>query len=45
MDANLLLQSTTYPGLVNGAGYLLFFGGLVLIGAWLSSLTRSQPAQ
>lgn len=45
MNMNLVLQSTTYPGLVNGAGYLLFFGGLVLIGAWLSSLTRSQPAQ
>ncbi|WP_267900535.1 hypothetical protein [Halocatena pleomorpha] len=42
---NLVLQSTTYPGLVNGAGYLLFFGGLLLIAAWLSLLTRSQPVQ
>ncbi|WP_282190211.1 hypothetical protein [Halocatena salina] len=42
---NLVLQSTAYPGLVNGAGYLLFFGGLILIGAWLSLLTRSQPVQ
>lgn len=45
MSLNVLLQSTTYPTLVNGAGYLLFFGGIVLIGAWLASLTRSQPAR
>lgn len=45
MSVNVLLQETTYPSFVNGAGYLLFFGGIVLIGGWLASLTRSRPAR
>lgn len=39
-ETSVLLQTTTWPGLVNAAGYILFFGGLTLLGAWLSHLTR-----
>jgi hypothetical protein len=39
-DISILLQTMTWPGLVNIAGFILFFGGLALLGAWLSHLTR-----
>lgn len=37
---NVLLETTYFPGLVNAAGYILFFGGLALILGWVSYLTR-----
>jgi hypothetical protein len=35
-----VLQTMTWPGLVNVAGYILFFGGLALLVGWVSHLTR-----
>lgn len=36
----VLLEATS-PGLINAAGFILFLGGLALIGGWLQQLTRS----
>lgn len=35
---NVLLQATTWPWLVNIAGFVLFFGGLALLVAWTDHL-------
>lgn len=37
---SVLLETMAQPGLVNAAGYLLFFGGIALTVGWIARFMR-----